>query len=139
MKHLLFLHGPNGVGKSTACALLHRRLPRSAWLESGWCRTINPFDFTPEIEALTERNVMLLLRGYLECSTVDCVIFYWGLHGPRQRIWDRVLDSLRDVPFHLLPITLTCCEAKHIRRMTQNGRERIRRAPAIPGDFLPAR
>jgi len=130
MKTLIFIHGPNGVGKSTACARLHRRLPGSARLESEWCRMINPFTFTPEVEALTERNMTHLLRGYLECSTVDHIIFTWGLHGPRQRIWLRVLDNLRDLPFHLLPIVLTCSEEENIRRMTQDGRipERIRYA-----------
>lgn len=83
MKKLLFIHGPNGVGKSSACRLLHERLPNSAWLESEWCRRTNPFAYTPEIEVLAERSISFLLRNYLECSQVDCVIFSYGFHGPR--------------------------------------------------------
>ncbi len=126
MKILLIILGPNGVGKSTACARLLQRLPRSARLESEWCRMINPFDLTPEIEALTERHMTALLRGYLSCSLVDTVIFSYGLHGPRRRILDRVMDNLRDVPFHLLPLTLTCSEEENIRRMRQDGRDEQR-------------
>jgi len=101
---------------------LLQRLPHSAWLESEWCRMINPFDLTPEIEALAERHISVLLRGYLECSLVEHVIFSYGLHGPRKRIWERVLHNQRDLSFHLLPITLTCSEEENTRRMIQDGR-----------------
>jgi hypothetical protein len=84
---------------------------------------INPFDLTPEIEALAERHISVLLRGYLECSLVEHVIFTYGLHGPRKRIWERVLHNLQDLSFHLLPITLTCSEEENIRRMIQDGRD----------------
>jgi len=123
MKTLIFIHGPNGVGKSTTCKRLFRRLPHSSWLDSEWCRMINPFDLTPETELLAERHISLLLRGYLECSLVEHVIFCYGLHGPRQRIYDRVLHNLDDLSFHLLPITLTCSEEENTRRIIQDGRD----------------
>lgn len=129
MKSLIFINGPNGVGKTTTCALLHRRLPRSGWLDSEWCRNINPFDFTTEIELLIECNISTLLENYLKCSLVDHVIFNYGLHGPRKRIWENVLKNLSEIDFHLLPITLVCDEEENIRRMVQDGRhaERIQR------------
>ncbi len=68
MKSLIFIHGPNGVGKSTVYARLLQRLPQLSWLDSEWCRMINPFEFTPEIEQLVEKQMSALLRGYLECS-----------------------------------------------------------------------
>ncbi len=129
LKSLIFVNGPNGVGKSTACALLHRRLPCSSLLESEWCRTINPFDLTPEAESLTESNMSVLLSNYLQCSLVDHVILSYGLHGPRKRIFESVLRNLRDIEFLLLPITLVCSEEENVRRMMRDGRdtERIRR------------
>ncbi len=123
MKSLLFIHGPNGVGKSTTCERLFRRLPHSSRLDSDWCRMINPFDLMPEIELLAERHISVLLRGYLECSLVEHVIFSYGLHGPLKRIWERVLHNLQDMSFHLLPITLTCSEEENTRRMIQDGRD----------------
>jgi len=123
LKTLIFINGPNGVGKSTTCERLFRRLPHSSRLDSEWCRMINPFDLTPEIELLAERHISLLLRGYLECSLVEHVIFSYGLHGPRKRIWERVLHNLRDLSYGLLPITLTCSEDENARRMIQDGRD----------------
>lgn len=133
MKSLLFIHGPNGVGKTTVCARLHRRLAQSSWLDSEWCRMINPFDLTPEVEALTERHMSVLLRGYLECSLVQYVVFNYGLHGPRKRIFENVMSSLSDLRFDFVPIILTCSEAENVRRMRQDGRdeERIQRGLGI--------
>lgn len=127
MKTLIFINGPNGVGKSTLCSSLIKRLPHSSWLESEWCRCINPFDLTPEIAEMTVVNMTTLLRGYLQCSLVDYVIFNYGLHGPRKRIFENVIDNLRDISFRLLPITLMCSEEENINRMIHNGRypERI--------------
>lgn len=131
MPTLLILLGPNGVGKSTTADCLHARLPRSARLESEWCRMINPFDLTPEVEALTVRNLSTLLRGYLECSLVDTVIFTYGLHGPRRRIYDAVLENLCDLDFRLLPVVLTCSEEENKRRMAEDGRNHVRLAHAL--------
>lgn len=125
-KNLIFIHGPAGIGKSTACALLHSRLPRSAWLESEWCGKTNPFDWSPEKQALVERNMSFLLRSYLECSILDHVILNWGLHSPRKQILGRVLDHLRDLEYRCVPIILLCSETEQVRRMKADSRSEIR-------------
>jgi len=94
MTKLIFIHGPNGVGKSTLCKELHQRLENSAWLESEWVRTINPFILNDEIEKLTEDNMTFLLRNYLNCSMIKYVIFNWGFHGRRKEIFNRVLKGM---------------------------------------------
>ncbi len=126
MKKLLFIHGPNGVGKSTLCRQLLRQLPNSAWLESEWCRMTNPFTFNPEIIAMVERNMTFLLRNYLGCSTLEYVIFNYALHGPRGQIAANVFRNLADLEFQLIPIIITCGEAENIRRMTADGRDEAR-------------
>lgn len=129
MKTLILIIGPNGVGKSTTCELLHRRLPRSSWLDSDWCRLVNPFEFTPEIESLIANNMSALLGNYLQCSQVDYVIFSYGFHGPRKRIFEEVLRNLSAIEFRLLTIMLFCSEEENTRRMMKDWREpeRIRR------------
>jgi hypothetical protein len=136
---LVFIHGPNGVGKSTVCEAVHRRLPHSAWLESEWCRMVHPFVWNEEIIALTTRNLTQMLTNYLTCAWIDVVIFSYGFHGPRQGIWNAVVEGLQEVPYRSVPITLTCTEEANAARMTQGGRDanRIRRALATR-DFYDA-
>ena len=123
MKKLIFIHGPNGVGKSTLCKHLLGQLPNSAWLESEWCRMTNPFTFNPEIIAMVERNMTYLLRNYLECNMLEYVIFNYALHGPRRQIAANVFHNLEGLEFQFVPIIITCSEAENIRRMKADGRD----------------
>ena len=129
MKKMIFIHGPNGIGKSTACEALHRQLKKSAWLESEWTRKINPFQLNDEIGELTEKNMTFLLRNYLNCSEVEYVIFNWGYHGNRKRIFEKVMKNISDLDFKYLPLTLKCDLEENIKRMKRDGRseERIQR------------
>ncbi|MHB1456230.1 MAG: AAA family ATPase [Armatimonadota bacterium] len=129
-KKLIFIHGPAGVGKSTACAMLRDRLMGSAWVESEWCGCTNPFDWSPERQALVERNMSFMLRSYLECGIVEYVILNWGLHAPRKQILDLVIENISDLEYEFIPVILLCREDEHIRRMSHDGRsdERIARS-----------
>jgi cytidylate kinase len=60
MKTFIFIHGPNGIGKSTVCKAVHQRLMHSAWLESEWCRMTNPFLWNDEMISLTTQNITRL-------------------------------------------------------------------------------
>lgn len=133
MKKLIFIHGPNGVGKSTLCKTLNSKIHNSAWLESEWCRMTNPFSFDDEIIKMVEKNISYILRGYLECSTLEYVIFNYGFHGPRKRIFDNILKNLSDIDYKLIPITITCSYEENRIRMVGDGRdeERINRALAV--------
>jgi cytidylate kinase len=137
MKKLIFIHGPNGVGKSTLCKALLASLPNSAWVESEWCRMTNPFAFTEEYIQITERNMTFLLRSYLECSTLDFVIFNYGFHGPRKQIFDNVISNLSDIDYQFVPITITCSYEENKLRMIKDGRdeERIKRALVVRGIY----
>ena len=141
MNTFIFIHGPNGVGKSTVCKAIHHRLSHSAWLESEWCRMTNPFILNEESISLTISNITQMLRSYLTCVWLDYVIFSYGFHGSRQQIWETVLSNLQDIPYTFVPITLTCGEEENIIRMARDGRDqaRIQRALAVRSlyDALP--
>lgn len=66
MKKLIFIQGPNGVGKSSLCKILNQQINNSAWLESEWCRLTNPFLFNDEIIKMVKNNVSFMLRSYLD-------------------------------------------------------------------------
>ena len=130
MTKFVFIHGPNGVGKSSVCKAIHHRLSHSAWLESKWCRMTRPFILNEATIALTIANMTQMLRNYLSCSWLDYVLFSYGFHGARQQIWDTVHADLQDIPHTFVPITLTCDEEENVARMTRDGRDpgRIQRA-----------
>lgn len=136
MNTLLFIHGPNGVGKSAVCKAIYQQLPHSAWLESEWCRMINPFIWNDDIISLTVNNISQMLRGYLSCAWLDYVIFPYGFHGPRQQIWETVLSNLADIPYTFAPIALTCGEEEHVARMTRDGRDQARIQRALAARYL---
>lgn len=92
MKRLYLIGGPMGVGKTTVCRELQRRLDRSVFLDGDWCWDANPFQVTEETKSMVMGNICFLLNSFLRCSVYDHVIFCWVLH--RQDILDGILSRL---------------------------------------------
>ena len=130
MKNLLFICGPNGVGKSTVCRALVERLPGSAYVDSDPCRVMNPFVLDDVTIPVIEANISGMLRNYFACEYVDTVIFSYGFHGRRRDVFERVMASLEDLDYRFIPLLLTCGEEENLHRMQADGRDesRIRRA-----------
>ena len=93
----------------------------------------NPFTLHEASITLTIGNITHMLRSYLACSWLDHVIFPYGFHGPRQRIWETVVSDIQDLSHVFVPITLTCDENENVARMTSDGRDdsRIKRALSV--------
>lgn len=155
-KTLVFLCGPNGIGKTTIGMALMRRLPGSAYVDTDPCRTMNPAALDDVTIPTIAANIACLIRNYLWCDALETVIFSYGFHGRRREVFDAVMralaggpampgePALAGVPFDFLPLLLTCDEAENVRRMRADGRdpERIQRAlehsrPAYAGVDYP--
>lgn len=130
MKKFIFIHGPNGVGKSTLCKALNKRLINSAWLESEWCKMTNPFHYSNDTTELAISNMTSILVNYLKCSSIDYIIFNYGFHGPRKMIFEKVMENISNNKFKYIPITITCDVEENINRMIGDSRsvDRIERA-----------
>ncbi|HTO70694.1 MAG TPA: AAA family ATPase [Myxococcota bacterium] len=88
---LVLLGGPPGVGKSSALARLERKLARGACLDADDVRRFRPAENgTAELEAGV-RNVIAVLRGYLE-ARAPVVVLAWVLADPR--LVERILSEL---------------------------------------------
>lgn len=134
---LIVIIGPNGVGKSSVAKSLLTRQLQSAFVDSDWCRVINPFPFTDRTKELVTDNIYCLLRNYLQCKDIDYVIFTYGFHGKRKAIFDEVLHRLEKekINFECFMIILKCSLDENIRRMIEDGREENRIQRGIDNTF----
>lgn len=107
-KKLIIVNGTMGVGKTTICRRLHKKIERCLWLDGDWCWMMNPWMITEENKKMVEDNITHLLRNFLTNSSFDYVIFSWVIH--REDIFNFILSPLRDLEFGLIKVTLTCSE-----------------------------
>lgn len=134
---LIVIIGPNGVGKSSAAKSLITRCHKSAFVDSDWCRVINPFPFTEETKKTVTDNIFCLLSNYLQCSDIDYVIFTYGFHGERKAIFDSVLHRFQKekINFELSIVILKCSLDENIQRMLSDGRDKNRIQRGIDNTF----
>ncbi len=92
---LIVMIGPNGVGKSSAAKSFITHYPKSAFIDSDWCRVMNPFPYTERTKQTVTDNIYCLIRNYLLCKDIDYVIFTYGFHGERKDIFDSVVQRLQ--------------------------------------------
>lgn len=138
MKTLLFICGANGIGKTTVCHRILNKLENSAYVDSDPLRymnssLLNPLSMADEVVFTNRKNISSLIKNYLECPLVETVIFSYGFHGHRKKVFDEVMDDISEYEFRFVPLLLTCNEDENIRRMRHDERneERIRYAVEI--------
>lgn len=90
MKELILVNGPMGVGKTSTCTELFRRLSPSVFLDGDWCWNMSPFVVNDETRAMVLDNISHLLNNFLHCSACRYVIFCWVMQSH-----DIVNDILR--------------------------------------------
>ena len=92
MKHIYLVGGPMGVGKTTVCQILKRKLPNAVFLDGDWCWDASPFHVTEETKAMVMDNICYLLGQFIQCSAYENIIFCWVMH--EQQIIDTLLSRL---------------------------------------------
>ena len=128
MKRLLIIIGPNAVGKTTTAKYLVEKLPKTAYVDSDWCRYMNPFLLTDITKEVVKENIYCILRNYLTCAEIDTIIFTYSWHGGRKEIYDRVIEQLRNdgIEFVENIIILKCSEKENVRRALEDKRDEER-------------
>ncbi len=120
MKKLIIINGTMGVGNTTTCKLLYKHFNKSIWLDGDWCWVMNPWDFNEENKEMVKKNIIFLLRGFLDNSNFEYVFFSWVIH--RNDIMEWLLDELKDYNFQIYKFSLVCSEKEMERRMLLDGR-----------------
>ncbi len=106
MKHLYLIGGTMGVGKTTACQLLKKKLKNAVFLDGDWCWDADPFRVTDETKAMVTANICYLLNRFIRCTAYDNIIFCWVMH--EQTIIDHILSKLNTTNCDVKTISLVC-------------------------------
>ena len=114
MKKLIIINGTMGVGKSTVSELLLKETENSI-SDSDRCWNMNPFTVNEENIEMVLKNIIFLLRSFLNNSNFQYIIFCWVIH--KEEIFKNILNEIRDLDFELYKFTLLCNETELARRI----------------------
>lgn len=128
MKRLIVIVGPNAVGKTTTAKCLVDKLPKTAYVDSDWCRFMNPFPFTEVTKQTVTKNMYDILHNYLACKEIENVIFTYSWHGERKGIYDNLISQLKydETEFEEKIVVLKCSKKENICRAENDGRDKTR-------------
>lgn len=131
-KKLIFICGPNGVGKSSTGRELIGYIENSAFVDSDLCSLRNPFIITEGID-IGRQFMQFMLTKYLESSLYESIIWAYGFHGHRKANFREIMIKLRElnIDFDFIPIILTCDLDVNIKRMKCDNRDEARINRAI--------
>ena len=118
MKTLYLMGGTMGIGKTTVCRELQKRLPNCVFLDGDWCWDMQPFVVNAETKAMVMDNICHLLNNYLKCSQFENVLFCWVMH--EQFVIDDILSRLDRTGWEVKVISLTCTEEALRQRLQRD-------------------
>lgn len=118
MKNLYIVGGTMGVGKTTVCQILKKKLTNSAFLDGDWCWDLHPFQVNDETKNMVLNNICCLLNNYIHCSVISNIIFCWVLHD--QSIISAILSELDCINCNVRIISLICDEDALVRRLQKD-------------------
>ena len=129
MKKLYLVGGTMGVGKTTTCQLLKRKLTNSVFLDGDWCWDMHPFQITDETKSMVLDNICYLLNNFIGCSAYDHIIFCWVMH--EQAIIEAILSKVDTKNCVVKNISLVCEENALKKRLQQDVDSGIRTRDVI--------
>ncbi|MHB1150748.1 MAG: AAA family ATPase [Eubacteriales bacterium] len=113
MKTVYLIGGTMGIGKSTTCQLLKKKLSNSVFLDGDWCWDASPFQVTEETKSMVLENICYLLNSFIHCSAYENIIFCWVMH--EQSIIDSILEKL-DVKNCIVNIISLVCDVDSLKK-----------------------
>ena len=97
-----------GIGKTTVCQILKKKLNRSIFLDGDWCWDMDPFQITDETKQMVMNNICFLLNSFIKCSAYENIVFCWVMH--EQSIIDEIVSRLDLAGCKLHTFSLVCSE-----------------------------
>jgi len=118
MKNIYLIGGTMGVGKTTACRILKKKLPDCVFLDGDWCWDMQPFRVTPETKKMVMENICFLLNQFIHCMAYENIIFCWVMH--EQEIIDEIVSKLETADCRIHKISLMCSVEELRRRIRKD-------------------
>ena len=103
-RNIIIINGTMGVGKTSLCKILNKRMENSVWLDGDWCWQIQPFNPNEENKIMVEDNIRHLLLNFCKNSQIDHIIFSWVISS--QTLLDRILSWFSSENYKIYVITL---------------------------------
>ena len=107
-----------GVGKTTVCQILKRKLDSSVFLDGDWCWDMSPFQVTEETKKMVLENITFLLNNFLRCSVYENIIFCWVMH--EQKMLNDILSGLDTKECRVSPVSLVCSRESLEQRLQRD-------------------
>lgn len=121
-KKLIMITGPAGIGKTTVCKEIFKRINGCAWLDGDWCWMVNPYPGkTPEQKKYVAKAFGYIINGYFNDANTKFILFSWLMHS--EFMFDLITEQIADKDYELIKIALVCSDEKsYIERMRYDRR-----------------
>lgn len=129
MKKLYLIGGTMGVGKTTVCRALQKKLLHCVFLDGDWCWDMSPFVVNEETKAMVMDNICHLLHNFLRCTAYENIIFCWVMH--EQSIIKQILSRLDVGEAEVKTISLIASEKAITARLEKDVTAGIRTPDVI--------
>lgn len=126
---MFLIGGTMGIGKTTVCRVLKRKLEHAVFLDGDWCWDSDPFQVTEETKSMVLDNICYMLNNFLKCSAYSNVVFCWVMH--EQSIIDQILTRVDTKNCKIQKISLICDEETLKKRLQLDIKNGIRLADVI--------
>lgn len=123
-KKLIIINGVMGVGKTTICKALYKKLDNSFWLDGDNCWMMNPFVVNEENKKMVLENITYLLNNFLKNSSSEYVVFNWVI--PTDEIMNDVLDRITEKDISTYKITLMSSKDALVKRIGKDIKNGVR-------------
>ena len=118
-----------GVGKTTVCRALQKKLPNCVFLDGDWCWDMSPFVVSEETKTMVMDNICHLLQNFLRCTAYENIIFCWVMH--EQSIIKDILSRLDVGETEVKTISLLASEKAITARLEKDVAAGIRTPDVI--------